>query len=1002
MTATMPATIDLKSHSVDDLRQIAEQNFRRANEKKEDLRQYVGIRYRDLLLSADAIINMNRQCQHALTEIKSLTSTLASLPTPHRQLSLALGAETKHPVGDKSSSHTSTGRDGDRLIALASQVSRAPERIWGLMDNGEYTRACKVYFGVKDAYGEVLRLAEGVVSDGEREDTMGLGDGELEGEKEGNGRAIVLFVMQHWSCVQGFPGRIYKKCLQALSSLNLNPDMCRDALNALALVSPDLESHANPGVLGFDTHPKPPAALKPSITAEKLLDILLQRRFGLIRAQLEAGTQIVLESESSKGSMVSGGERIEVVGEVLGDVTRAVTRTLEMVAAIFILSTTPPLDSLYQPTPQTGTQNKSTLPLPPKKSTQARAENWMENVKTMISKALPQLLSTCVTGGDMERAREAVLEVLNPEGGGGWERAVGVVVSEIWGRGVVEGNEGTVLWDGLFGEVFCERSKEIISTQFSLLEIQSIVSTALETIFPQVAQNESPNPDDDPDTSADSNKTEEETEGRGILWEKMHEWEIKVAKGFEERVRTLFSDICKLLTISHPKILSLTRVVRFELKPKVQRETTKAMAQMVHRLRKCLRDLEASALTLDRPTYLKTVDQAAFIARVALRLTSLQESAHTFASPASPPPLSASQPSSSSEPKADGSMEEKSGDAKSDVESPVQFLADTLSAAGLTGARSLLGIAFSGFQTWAQASSQTLIDDFKAELTTFLIAGKFHLNLANTWEAVEAKGAGRVPFCPSTYASKLLLAACTDLYRICGPEVRSGFLAIAKLELATQTLNSLKSILSPYAFPHPKPNSTTIQQEDEKEQKLKSENLDNTGQNLGKSPMEFLSQEVWKQVLFDAEFLFTVLSSEASDGDAEGSSSFSLGFVTIEAADDLKACEQVKKSVSDLIRRQIDPIELEFLNTLIPQKVERFLRQSYVLYGALGVSKPKDKDKKQRKRSSTGTPRDTMVVRVASLADPIDHIPLLPTSLYPKRKTVPYQNPNPNLNPTEF
>ena len=156
--------VDYNSQTIDGLRKIAEQKLKAANEKKEDLRQYVGVRYRDLLRSADAILEMKELCKQAFERISTLTETLNNItindthtrphPYPHdkpRKLADIASAAALSHAHSSSTEGTSVVRTHDfdtnttdnvhTVQSLCVAICKLPEVIWAFLDDCEFSLA---------------------------------------------------------------------------------------------------------------------------------------------------------------------------------------------------------------------------------------------------------------------------------------------------------------------------------------------------------------------------------------------------------------------------------------------------------------------------------------------------------------------------------------------------------------------------------------------------------------------------------------------------------------------------------------------------------------------------------------------------------------------------------------------------------------------------------------------------------------------------------------------
>ncbi|XP_029109840.1 conserved oligomeric Golgi complex subunit 1 isoform X1 [Scleropages formosus] len=113
-------------------------------QKKEELRQMVGERYRDLIDAADTIGEM-RQCSESVVRSIQDMYRYCSALKQGRSLSAAAAAAT----GSGSKLHEQTQRQSqEKFYRMASQIKlllEIPEGIWSAMESSQYLRATQLY-----------------------------------------------------------------------------------------------------------------------------------------------------------------------------------------------------------------------------------------------------------------------------------------------------------------------------------------------------------------------------------------------------------------------------------------------------------------------------------------------------------------------------------------------------------------------------------------------------------------------------------------------------------------------------------------------------------------------------------------------------------------------------------------------------------------------------------------------------------------------------------------
>ncbi|GAB4815087.1 hypothetical protein N2152v2_002133, partial [Parachlorella kessleri] len=104
-------------------------------DKKQQLRQVVGGSYRDLISSADTIIDIAKSCDHLVGLVGDVQAGLGGLAGGLRE------RKTSTSEGESNTSY-------DRLYALGSRVKYlldTPETIWGCLDSKDYLEASRRY-----------------------------------------------------------------------------------------------------------------------------------------------------------------------------------------------------------------------------------------------------------------------------------------------------------------------------------------------------------------------------------------------------------------------------------------------------------------------------------------------------------------------------------------------------------------------------------------------------------------------------------------------------------------------------------------------------------------------------------------------------------------------------------------------------------------------------------------------------------------------------------------
>ncbi|KAL2941385.1 Conserved oligomeric Golgi complex subunit 1 [Bienertia sinuspersici] len=127
-----------RSKPVSDLRKVELNTRKQIEDKKEELRQLIGNRYRDLIDSADSILLMKSSCESISSNISSISDSIFSLSSA---------------VSPKISPNPNPNRT--IIYGIASRVKYlvdTPENIWGCLDEFMFLEASARYMRAKLVY----------------------------------------------------------------------------------------------------------------------------------------------------------------------------------------------------------------------------------------------------------------------------------------------------------------------------------------------------------------------------------------------------------------------------------------------------------------------------------------------------------------------------------------------------------------------------------------------------------------------------------------------------------------------------------------------------------------------------------------------------------------------------------------------------------------------------------------------------------------------------------
>jgi len=955
--------LDFRTLTVDGLRQRAENSAREANGKKEELRQYVGRRYRDLLRSADAIIEMKEQSKLAFNEISELTKTLNSLS---KRTNLAKSA----------SSNGSPEAIGD-FQKKVDKVCTAPEIMWECMDSGKFTAACYCYFSSKLMYHSIIESAEERILSAEAsiEVTNETGNDHGLYRAPGNAsatidnpqtsfnstlanqlQAITQYAIQNWECVKKFPKKILQECRENLMNKDLSEERAHDILCAVAYASNPSMRHKE------DSSDSDIIIITPGLTSVELLSLFLDARNSLIQFLFEAGAETVNALTSGTDDNASFSDDISLLlCQLLEDLVGCVVSTLRFTASMFVRKSSLSRSSQFFQAPKASHYDiidkgkkiqYGDIGVPPITEVQAAIALWLKDVSQTFGSMLPNVFSNLPTGKDLRMINDVVLNKLRSSITGSnsstddmtWQDSLSTLFplsppqedSKSTWKGIsasVRGNEVATIWNLLISDAYCEQAQKIITESLTSLDIDTDLNEALQHIFPVANAGDR--------KAIDSGQAEIEAQevtvvgdddrasktplsSENIPWRDHRSWIKKLHARFNAKMKSTLDDLLNLLTESDTDILSLNKLIRFVLKPKIQSSLQRCISNLVKTMRNHLRDVDANSLDMDHCTYALSADKAVFFAQACKALAGFKNEVI---------------------------MSE--GTAHSSLSAGIRdrFVTGSLSTIAGGVGLSLLKVAHSGFRIWTRFLGTSLSNQTEKEFKVFLEEQQLDVNLRGTWKKIQPSNQQKmvsIPGIPSSYVLNVLLSMCTEFYRIIGPETQAGILTCAKIDITTQCSEILLGLLS-----------------------------------MRNGSIEKLSNDTWSQILFDLYVFFEALGiPEIQVNSKHDSANLSSAFIVQNSAEEIKTCEGKKKLLLELVESKVDPIEFELIQKVMKKEVIEFQQNSRMLFGSI-VAKAKSLPKRAARRE-----KSEAVVRTVSLANPVDHIPLLPISLYPRKKSV--------------
>ncbi|KAA3464616.1 conserved oligomeric Golgi complex subunit 1-like [Gossypium australe] len=196
-----------RAKPISEIRNVESATNKQIQDKKEELRQLVGTRYRDLIDSADSILQMKSASE-------SISSNISSIHHSIRSLSISV-LEAPSPKLQTPPNPTTRLR----IYGIACRVKYlvdTPENIWGCLDESMFLEAAARYIRAKHVHSILM-----------------LPDGDL----DHNNILSNFPLLQHqWQIVESFKAQISQRSRERLLDRGLSVAAYADALAAVAVI----------------------------------------------------------------------------------------------------------------------------------------------------------------------------------------------------------------------------------------------------------------------------------------------------------------------------------------------------------------------------------------------------------------------------------------------------------------------------------------------------------------------------------------------------------------------------------------------------------------------------------------------------------------------------------------------------------------------------------------------------------------------------------------------
>ncbi|OUZ99293.1 hypothetical protein BVC80_717g12 [Macleaya cordata] len=410
-----------RSKPISEIRNVEASTKKEIEEKKEELRQLVGNRYRDLIDSADSIVLMKSSCESISANISMIDEFIRSLSTTD--------ITSQTPKLSPNPARVSVYGIASRVKYLVD----TPENIWGCLDESMFLEASGRYIRAK--------VVQGLVSSSDTDRDF---------------LANFPLLQHQWQIVESFKGQISQRSRERLMDCGLSIGAYADALAAVAVID--------------------------ELSPEQVLGLFLDSRKSWISQKL--GTCASANCDSGSVISVFC-EVVKIIQVSLAQVGELFLRALNDMPLFYkIILGSPPGSQLFGglPNPEEEVRQwklhreklESVMLMLDKEFIAQTCSNWLricgeETVSKINGRYLIDIINS---GEELASAEKLIRESLDSrkvlEGSLEWLRSVfGSEIESPWNRLrelVLKDDED--LWDGIFENAFIRRMKEIIDSGF--------------------------------------------------------------------------------------------------------------------------------------------------------------------------------------------------------------------------------------------------------------------------------------------------------------------------------------------------------------------------------------------------------------------------------------------------------------------------------------------------------------------------------------------------------
>ncbi|XP_065876483.1 conserved oligomeric Golgi complex subunit 1 [Euphorbia lathyris] len=423
-----------RSKPISEIRNVEATTRKQIQDKKEELRQLVGNRYRDLIDSADSIVLMKSSCD-------SISSNIASVQTMIHFLSASPVSETPK--------FTNPNPARIQIYGIACRVKYlvdTPENIWGCLDESMFLEAAGRYIRAKHVHYNLMQPSNALAnSTVDWDHSMIFSNFPL---------------LQHqWQIVESFKAQISQRSHERLLDPGLDVGAYADALAAVAVID--------------------------EIDPKQVLDLFLDTRKSWILQKL--ATFGGIDNNAATGEVVVSVfcEVLKIIQVTVGQVGEMFLQVLNDMPLFYkVIFCSPPASQLFGGIPNPDSEVRlwklfrekleSAAITLDKQYIARTCMTWLNDCgREVLSKINGKyLIDAIATGRELATVEKLIRETMDSkqvlEGSLDWLKSVfGSEIELPWSRIrelVLE--DDSDLWDEIFEDAFVQRMKTIITSQF--------------------------------------------------------------------------------------------------------------------------------------------------------------------------------------------------------------------------------------------------------------------------------------------------------------------------------------------------------------------------------------------------------------------------------------------------------------------------------------------------------------------------------------------------------